>query len=51
MFSVFGEKVSGAQLDTGHIFSIRDWSKSTGVGGGGGPEHFEMWWLWWLENT
>ena len=25
---------------------IRDWSKSTG--GGGGPEHFEMWWL---ENT
>ena len=29
---------------------IRDWSKSTEGGGGwgGGPEHFEMWWL---ENT
>ena len=26
---------------------IKDWSKSTG-GGGGGPEHFEMRWL---ENT
>ena len=25
---------------------IRDWSKSTGEGGG--PEHFQMWWL---ENT
>ena len=25
------------------IHVIRDWSKSIGEGGGGGPEHLEMW--------
>ena len=35
---------------SGNLFSaFRDWSKSTGGGGGvEGAEHFEMWWL---ENT
>ena len=27
------------------IIDFRDWSKCTGEGGGGGPEHFKMWWL------